>query len=302
MSSVCHYIQPEVFYKHESFTDPDDKISSLIRCVIKDHECFSTTYRYAPIKDQNFSNKIRSNNHKSLFSSKITSVDDEQRKIFSILNKLTESNFEKLFKKIVTTLCSNPSIMIRFSEEMMKYCTQSDTHINLIVHIVENTPMMESFAEHFIEVFENHVNEYKESVTISAVYKNFENFDYDNYDDFCMFTKFSKEKLNSLKSIIKVSNAIVCDVDIFLIFKEHIDRVNNWCVETYHNRHLFVYLSLEHIDYMLNNTEVKDLMENDIQQLHMSCIDVLEEFQGLKKIEFKVRDIMEKCCFDGVNR
>jgi len=162
--------------------------------------------------------------------------------------------------------------------------------------------MMESFAEHFIEVFENHVNEYKESVTISAVYKNFENFDYDNYDDFCMFTKFSKEKLNSLKSIIKVSNAIVCDVDIFSIFKEHIDRVNNWCVETYHNRHLFVYLSLEHIDYMLNNTEVKDLMENDIQQLHMSCIDVLEEFQGLKKIEFKVRDIMEKCCFDGVNR
>ena len=291
---ACNSIQPEEFYLHEELSgNPDDKIDALIKKIIEEHECFSTTYKYIPAKDQNFQNKLKLSK-KHVFKSKI-SVDDEQRKIFGILNKLTESNFNKLIKNIIKVLNTNEDYLVRFSEEMLKYSKQSDMHIDLIIHVLEKSPLLNSYRKKFTEIFQLHVDQYREAVSISKIEDKFSHFDYDDYDQFCHFTKFSKEIFNSLKTIIQISKRMPFDVSL-KIFKEHIDYIDQWCRISSLNRNLFVFNALQHVEYLLLNTDIKDRIKNDIQQLHLLCIDVLEEFDS-KKIQFKVKDIMDHCKF-----
>lgn len=292
---ICNFIQPEDFYLHEKLCgNPDEKIHALIKQIIDEHECFSTSYRYIPAKDQNFQNKMKLS--KKLFKSKIDSVDDEQRKIFGILNKLTESNFNKLIKNVIKVLNTNEDLLVRFSEEMLKYSKQSDMHIDLIIHVLEKSPILKSYRKTFVDILQQHVDQYRDDVSISKIEEKFSLFDYSDYDQFCYFTKFSKEIFNSLKTIVKISNKISVDIDILAIFKEHIDYIDQWCRINSLNRNLFVYNALQHVEYLLLTTDIKDRIKNDIQQLHLLCIDVLEEFDS-KKIEFKVKDIMDHCEF-----
>ena len=292
---ACNSIQPEEFYLHEELSgNPDEKINALIKQIIEEHECFSTTYKYIPAKDQNFQNKLKLSK-KHVFKSKF-SVDDEQRKIFGILNKLTESNFNKLIKNIIKVLNTNEDYLIRFSEEMLKYSKQSDMHIDLIIHVLEKSPLLKSYRKKFVEIFQLHVDQYRDDISISKIENKFSNFDYSDYDQFCLFTKFSKEIFNSLKTIVKISNKISVDVSLS-IFKEQIDYIDQWCRISSVNRNLFVFNALQHVEYLLLTTDIKDRIKNDIQQLHLLCIDVLEEFDS-KKIEFKVKDIMDQCEFN----
>lgn len=296
--NICNFIRPEDFYLYEELSgNPDDKILVLIKKIIADHECFSTSYRYIPAKDQNFQNKIKLSNARKVYKSKIISVDDDQRKIYAILNKLTEANFNKLIKSIIKILNSNEKNLLKFSEEMLKYSNQSDMHIDLIVNVLNKSPILKLNKQKFFEIFQLYVDKYREDVSISKLEEKFATFDYENYDDFCTFTRFSKESFNSLKTVVKISNQISYDVDIMSIFKEQIDYIDQWCRINSANRNLFVYNSLVHVEYILLSTNIKDLIKNDIQQLHLLCIDVLEEFDGLKKIEFKVKDIMDHCNF-----
>lgn len=293
--TVCNFIQPESFHLHEELCGkPDDKIHALIARIIDEHECFSTNYKYVPAKDQNFQSKLKLSRK---FKSKIESVDDEQRKIYGILNKLTQANFNKLLKSLVKILNSNEKILIKFSEEMLKYSRQSDMHIDLIIHVLEKSPILKSNRSKFVEIFKTHVDQYRDDVSISKIEDRFSSFDYSNYDQFCLFTKFSKEIFNSLKTIVQISNKINVDIDVLSIFKGQIDYIDQWCRINSENRNLFVYNALQHVEYLLLTTDIKELINNDIQQLHLLCIDVLEEFHSSKKIEFKVRDIMDHCEF-----
>lgn len=296
-TGVCNFIYPKEFYSYEkSCGTPDDKISTLINRIIDEHECFSTSYKYIPSKDQNFQNKIKVS-HRKAYKSKIKSVDDDQRRIYGFLNKLTETNFNKLMNSIIEILNSNEQILYKFSEEMLKYSNQSDMHIDLIINVLHKSPILKLNRDKFFEIFQIHVDRYRDDVSISRLDEKFASFDYDDYDDFCMFTRFSKEIFNSLKTIVKISKAISFDADILSVFKDQIDYIDQWCRIDSAHRNLFVYNALVHVEYILLSTDIKDLVKNDIQQLHLLCIDILEEFNTSRKIEFKVKDIMDHCNF-----
>jgi hypothetical protein len=294
MTVVCNFIPPEKFYSHEVCETPDEKIYALITRIIDEHECFSTSYKYVPAKDQNFQNKLKLS--KKLFKSKID-LGDEQRKIFGILNKLTEANFNKLIKSIIKVLNTNEEYLIKFSEQMLQYSKQSDMHIDLIIHVLERSPLLKAHRKKFLEIFQLHVDRYRADVSIANIEDTFSSIDYSDYDQFCHFTKFSKEIFNSLKTIVKISNKISFDIDTLSIFKEQIDYIDQWCRISSVNRNLFIYNALQHVEYLLMTTNIKDRIKNDIQQLHLLCIDVLEECNS-KKIEFKVKDIMDQCEFN----
>ena len=80
----CIFIQPETFFENETGGGNGDKVATLVNRIIDKHECFSTTYKYAPSKDQNLLNKLRS--QKKLYKSKIIpeDADSEQRNILGI--------------------------------------------------------------------------------------------------------------------------------------------------------------------------------------------------------------------------
>lgn len=299
MSTAVCVISPEEFYRHEECGQTDCKTTTLVKNIIDQHECFSKTYKYVPTKDQNYQSKMKAslNARKSLRQKFGNGIDPQQKTITSLLNKMTESNFHKLKKSVLKLCNSDQASSVRFTREMLKYAKMSDMHIQLVISIVNNTSLMQKQRNGFLEVFEEHIDEYKNHVSISFLEESFKDFDYDDYDDFCRFKKYTKECFNALKTIIEVSKETNHDVNLFGIFKQHIDNIDQWVRIQTRNRHLFVYNAFESVQYLLENTDIADHIKNDIQQVHLLCIDVLEEFRDSKKLEFKVRDIMKMCEF-----
>lgn len=293
-------ISPDEFFQYENCGVIEHKTTLLIDKIIDQHECFSKTYKYIPTKDQNYQSKIKASLHtrKAAMRHKFSNGSDIQQKtITSLLNKLTDSNFPKLIKSIVKLCNSDHDCLAKFAKELFKYAKMSDMHIKLIQNIIKNTSLIQRHRDNFLEVFQDHIDEYKTSVSVSFLEECFQDFDSDEYDDFCRFKKYTKESLNALKTIIAVSKDAEYHVDMFRIFKQQIDNIDQWCRIESKNRHLFIYNAFENVQYILNHTNIKDLIKNDIQQVHLLCIDVLEEFRNAKRLEFKVQEIMKLCEF-----
>lgn len=289
----CIFIQPETFFENETGGGCNgDKVTSLVNSIIDKHECFSTTYKYAPSKDQNLLNKLRS--QKKLYKSKIIpeDADSEQRNILGILNKLTDANFGKLLKKISNVLDSDDSVVRQFSREMMNFCTLSETNIHFVVKILENTSVCEQHREIFEDSYRAYITKYTDDVTPSSLEERFSHMDYENYDDFCAFTKFSKNVKNCLKAMIRISKVFDYDVEPQAIYRLHADNIEHFTRRDLNHRHLFLYNSLEHIEYILTNTDVLNTV--DLDNLKRVCNEATEEFESKKKIVFKIQDILEK--------
>ena len=209
-------LQPNEFHmlKHKSPTCISNTTQKYLNDIIRLFEtfnCFSSNYKYVPGNKQYFENK---NIKPQIIKS---TCNDNNKLIIQLLNKLTDTNKEKIF----TILLSNTSIetIDVFVDKMFEYTTISEMYAKIIIEMTEK--MYEDNMSHNIKTSITHkILEFLESFMMMC--KEFEplpldvknNLQDDDYDFFCKCVKQKNAQQHKMITVIHLCESTVIQQNI----------------------------------------------------------------------------------------
>tara|TARA_B100000405_G_scaffold62921_1_gene42996 strand:+ start:1100 stop:2008 length:909 start_codon:yes stop_codon:yes gene_type:complete len=276
----------------------DERIRKIVRKIIDDHECFSHNYRYTPSKDQNYQHKLNNYYKKNSRPNKLVSdTDIDTRKCYSLLNKLSKSNYESILKSIKSLLNNSSAVFVgQFLGKMLSYSELSDLYLDAIIETVKEL-CKEERNKKVLEInFEKYFCQYIDKIRATSYKKWLDEFDYDDYDSFCEWKKKSRMLLNQLNSVIKISHVADMIVNLVQIYEENMNSIQYLLDSKTDKNGILIHDHFEHIETILRETDLVETIGCDIQKLHLLCIEAREEAPS-SKLRFKIDDLMREQSF-----
>lgn len=289
------------FLTHKT-TVVDDRVRSVLKKIIEEHECFSQNYRYTPSKDQNYQHKLNNYYKKNCKPAKLVSdTDTNTKKFYSLFNKLSKQNYVSILKSIKCLLKScDEGFISEFLGNLLTYCELSDLYIDAIIEIIVEICTNVKYKAVLEKKFETYFSQYIDSISPANYHSWLDEFDYDDYDSFCDWKKKSKMLLNKLNSIIKISKVSDIVVNLVKAYEQNMNSIQ-YLLENKNksktSSSALIHDHFEHLETLLREKKLVDTLGCDIQKLHLLCIEVMEEEQS-KKLKFKIDDLMKEQSFE----
>jgi hypothetical protein len=272
----------------------DDRIHSIVEKITRDHECFAANYRYAPSKDQNYQNKMQAHFSKKPRPKKLVSTtDDNTKRCYALLNKLSSSNYKKIIISIKSLLKdSDVQIVGHFLEKLLEYSELSDLYLNAILDTIANICEDKENEKTFRDKFKSFHASYMYRMSLEYFDSKFKHSNYDDYDTFCDVKKHNKINLNMLNCLVQVSQKTDNSIDYIEMYVQNMRSVEHLLRENGEKNAMFIFTHFEHIELLLKETNILDEIGVDIQQFQLLCIEAMEETAS-KKLHFKIEDVSQ---------
>lgn len=279
------------FLKHKNtYNDVFDiKVKNIMKEIVANHECFSHNYRYVPHKDENYKQKINNyiKKHKVCFD-----VEKNDKYVFSLMNKLSTSNYDSLKTKIMASI-EQVDVDISINK-IINYSKISNLYTKLICNILkelysENTEVIDGIIDNFI-------NDYSAHYETNNYLNIFDALNYDDYDEFCDHHKKASMMHNMLNTIIQIMKTIDCQnttlCNLKQLFDNHIDNISTYYENNAEHCHInmILYELFTHIELLIDTTNILELIDKE------AFIGLCQDIRSManNKLKFKVSDIMEK--------
>lgn len=274
----------------KSYTD--EKIKSALQNIVDTHDCFKQNYKYIPMNDENYQQKLYNYQKKT---KKLFNIETNEKQVYALFNKLTQSNYTKIKDKIITTLNNAKIDYIVFINKLLEYTELSQLYTNLICDIIydtkdKNPPFYEVLTT---SVFDTYITEYMNKYTSSKNIEFLSNFDYEDYDQFCLYNKNVNKGFNMLHTIITLANAINYDIETIVknIYSLHVDNMKILFDTEYTYKHVLMYQLFTHIEYLLKNKNATSYIDNTEDFILMSS--QIQKSINNNKLKFKIQDITD---------
>lgn len=270
----------------------DEKIKTILKNIVETHECFSHNYKYIPMNDENYQQKLHNYQKKT---KKLFNVEINEKQVYSLFNKLTKSNYEKIKNKIVLTLGKNNIDFKLFMNKLLKYTEYSQLYTDLICDIIDDIKdkNIEFYQTLTDTVFDVYVNEYLEKYSSSSQLAFLEDFDYDDYDQFCQYNKNVTKGINMLHTITKLADIIDYDIKMLVnnIYDSHVTSLRSVYASEYSHKHIVVYEIYTHVEYLLKSKVTLSYLQDMDDFLSTSHLIQCDNINN--KLKFKIQDILE---------
>jgi hypothetical protein len=247
--------------------------------IRRDHECFSTNYKYVQFKDENFKFKTHFNRNKKVFE-----VEKNSKCVFSLLNKISKSNYESIKNKIF--LCLDNVELDVFVEKLLVYSEMSDLYTELISNILYELKTQKNVN---IQLnFDLYIQKYFDFLNYENLLTSIQQLDYDDYDQFCLYKKTSLHRINMLRTIISIlfkfnfNNTPTLIPDVF---DNLLQNINKLCDSDVNNKKIFIFEHMTHIELIIRKFTIYNQ-----QTLLNTCekVKLLNDY----KLKFKIEDIV----------
>ena len=267
----------------------DMKVKSIMKDIVAKHECFSHNYRYVPHKDENYKHKLSNymKKHKVCFV-----VEKNDKYVFSLMNKLTTSNYDTLKTKILESI-AQVDIDVSINK-IINYSKISNLYTKLICNIIKE--LYEKNNDIIDDIIKNFIDDYKEHYDVDNYLKIFDDLSYDDYDEFCDHHKKSSMMHNTLNTIIQMIKTIECqNTEVYhlkQLFDDHVENISSYYENNteHHHINMILYELFTHVELMIDSTKILEMI--DVESFNKLCQDV--KGMANNKLKFKVTDIMEK--------
>lgn len=290
MIDIISLSKDEFLRLKKSYTD--EKIKSVLQNIVDTHECFKQNYKYVPMNDENYQQKLYNYQKKT---KKLFNIETNEKQVYALFNKLSASNYTKIKAKITTTLNNSKIDYMLFINKLLKYTEYSQLYTNLICDIIcdikdKNSAFYEALTT---SVFDTYITEYMNKYTSSKNIEFLSDFDYDDYDQFCLYNKKVNSGFNMLHTIITLSNVINYDVETIFknVYTLHVDNLKTLFDTEYAYKHIVIYEFFTHIEYLLKNKNAMTYI-NNIEDFKTISSHVLKNINN-NKLKFKIQDITD---------
>lgn len=282
------YSRDEFKKIRENNTELDDSIKKIIsKLVIK--PCFINKYA----KNNNHNNNNKTNKWRKprpIIGKPIKNdIDKNKRNINSLLNKLSNNNFDVIFEKIIETLKEE-------NDELFKY---------IIKNIFDKSIIQPFYCPCYVKL-------YMELITFNTIFKNmitkicedyFDMIKYykqmlketikdTNYDTFCLIIKNKNKKKGFSQFIgeLYLNNIIEIDA-INKITSILIDNINKIIMD---NEFDLIENNIICLTVLLNTVH-KDINKLDNIKKHLKTIEGFTKNKNIiKRLQFMLMDLLDK--------
>jgi hypothetical protein len=290
MIDIISLSKDEFIRYKKSYTD--EKIKSVLQQIVVTHECFNQNYKYVPLNDENYQQKLYNYQKKT---KKLFDIEVNEKQVYALFNKISKSNYTKIKDKIITTLKNAKIDYMVFINKLLKYTESSQLYTDLICDIIYDTKAKNpTFYEVLTtSVFDTYITEYMNKYTSSKNIEFLSNFDYEDYDQFCLYNKNVNKGFNMLHTIITLANAINYDIETIVknIYSLHVDNMKTLFDTEYTYKHVLMYQLFTHIEYLLKNKNASSYIDNTEDFILMSS--QIQKNINNNKLKFKIQDITD---------
>ncbi len=270
----------------------DKKIKSVLQNIVDTHECFNHSYKYVPLNDENYQQKLYNYQKKT---KNLFNIETNEKQVYSLFNKLSKSNYTRIKSKIVMTLENNKIDYVLFINKLLKYTESSQLYTKLICDIIDdikdkNPDFYETLT---CNVFDTYITEYMNIYSFSKNIEFLSNFNYEDYDQFCQYNKNVTKGFNMLHTIITLSNVTKHDIETIVknIYTLHINNLQKLFDTEYSYKHIVMYEIFTHIEYLLKNKSTSTYIVN-IDELKTISSYIRNNINN-NKLKFKIQDITD---------
>lgn len=290
MIDIINFSKDEFLKLKKSYDDP--KIKSVLQNIVATHECFNHNYKYVPMNDENYQQKLYNYQKKT---KNLFNIETNEKQVYSLFNKLSKSNYTKIKDKIIMTLKNDKIDYVLFINKLLKYTESSQLYTDLICDIIDdvkdkNPDFYETLT---CNVFDTYITEYMNKYTYSVIIEFLSYFNYEDYDQFCLYKKNVNKSFNMLHTIITLSNCINYDIETIVknIYTLHIDNLQKLFDTDCPYKHIIMYETFTHIEYLLKNKITTSYIV-DIDDLKAISSYIRNNINN-NKLKFKIQDITE---------
>lgn len=290
MIDIISLSKDEFIRFKKSYTD--EKIKSVLQHIIDTHECFNQNYKYVPMKDENYQQKLYNYQKKT---KKLFNIETNEKQVYALFNKLSKSNYTKIKDKIITTLNNAKIDYIVFINKLLKYTESSQLYTDLICDIIydikdKNPAFYEALTT---SIFDTYITEYMNKYASSKNIEFLSDFDYDDYDQFCLYNKNLNKGFNMLHTIMTLSNVIKYDIETIVknVYALHTDNLKILLDTEYTYKHVLMFELFTHIEYLLKNKVAIKYIDNTEGFISISS-EILKSINS-NKLKFKIQDITD---------
>lgn len=262
------------------------KLREILNNIVKNHECFSSNYKYMPHNDQNYKNKL-SVYHKK--TKKKFNIDENSKCVFSLLNKLSESNYALIEEKIVFKMKKVKDTK-DFLKKILKYCETSNLYTILISNIFKQL-----YGKNKCDIENLYVDYQNNYMTTFNFSEYLEDFDYNNYDDFCSYIKNCNMQFNVLCCILEINNTIPDCLNIIQLFNHHYNLINDLQNLNSPNKDKYICEVYKHIEHYFKHTNIINILlckKQSSERFINQCEFNKLTYDKNLKLKFKIDDIL----------
>ena len=290
MIDIINFSKDDFLKLKKSYDDP--KIKSVLQNIVTTHECFNHNYKYVPMNDENYQQKLYNYQKKT---KNLFNIETNEKQVYSLFNKLSKSNYTKIKDKIIMTLKNDKIDHVLFINKLLKYTESSQLYTDLICDIIDdvkdkNPDFYETLT---CNVFDTYITEYMNKYTSSVIIEFLSYFNYEDYDQFCLYNKNVNKSFNMLHTIITLSNCINHDIETIVknIYTLHIDNLLKLFDTDCSYKHIIMYETFTHIEYLLKNKSTATYID-DIDDLKAISSYIRNNINN-NKLKFKIQDITD---------
>lgn len=290
MIDIISLSKDEFIRFKKSYTD--EKIKSVLQHIVDTHECFNQNYKYVPMNDENYQQKLYNYQKKT---KKLFNIETNEKQVYALFNKISQSNYTKIKDKIITTLNNAKIDYMVFINKLLKYTESSQLYTDLICDIIydikdKNPAFYEALTT---IVFDTYITEYMEKYASSKNIEFLSDFDYEDYDQFCLYNKNVNKGFNMLHTIITLANVINHDIESIVkdVYTLHVDNLKTLLDTEYTYKHVIMYELFTHIEYLLKNKSASSYINNTADFISISS--QIRSNINNNKLKFKIQDITD---------
>ena len=290
MIDIISLSKDEFIRFKKSYTD--EKIKSVLQHIVDSHECFNQNYKYVPMNDENYQQKLYNYQKKT---KKLFNIETNEKQVYALFNKLSKSNYSKIKDKIITTLNNAKIDYIVFINKLLKYTESSQLYTELICDIIydlkdKNPAFFEALRTN---VFDTYIKEYMNKYTSSKIIEFLSDFDYEDYDQFCLYNKNVTKGFNMLHTITTLSKVINHDIETIVknVYTLHVDNLKTLLGTEYSHKRVLMYELFTHIEYLVKNEIASVYIDNNEDFIAISS-QILKNINN-NKLKFKIQDITD---------
>lgn len=269
----------------------DENINRILKNIVETHECFNQNYKYIPMKDENYQQKLYNHQKKT---KKIFNIETNEKHVYALFNKLSPSNYTKIKEKIILTLKQSKIDYTIFITKLLKYTESSQLYTDLICDIIDDIKDRKKEYETLTHnVVDTYITEYMTKYQPSKNTKFLTDFDYEDYEQFCQYNKNVIKSSNMLHTIITLSGIINHDIEKIVknVYTLHLENLKEICDSEYKYKHLVLYEIFTQIEYLLKHKIAKTYID-DIDNFK-SLSMYIENNTNSNKLKFKIQDIID---------
>ena len=269
----------------------DENMSRILQNIVDAHVCFNQNYKYVPMKDENYQQKLYNHQKKT---KKLFNIETNEKHVYALFNKLSLSNYTKIKDKIIYTLKHSKIDYTIFIHKLLKYTESSQLYTNLICDIIDDIKDKNTEYETLTHnVFDTYINEYMNKYQPSENIEFLNDFDYEDYEQFCQYNKNFIKSFNMLHTIITLSSIINHDIKKIVrnIYMLHIENLKVIFESEYQYKHVVLYEIFIQIEYLLKNETAKTYIDT-IKNFKLLSLHISNNTNS-NKLKFKIQDIID---------